>query len=207
VNKWSKVSIAQIPMGHGLAVTRLQMVMAMCAIANKGWLMRPMVVDRLEDSEHHVVAKYAPQRVRKVIGDAAVRDMVQALKTVAAPDGTAAKAALEHYTVAGKTGTAQKVENGGYVRKYFSSFIGFFPADNPEICISITFDEPRQGYYGGQIAAPVFRQIAERVANYLNIKPDTGDEPGSPDKLAVPEIRGLKTAAAAARAATTPAQP
>src|SRR5207253_3634742 len=102
VKKWSKVSIAQIPMGQGVAVTRLQMTMAMCAIANGGWLMRPMLVDRLEDNEHNVVAKYAPQRVRQVISETAARQMVGALKTVVSSEGTAPKAALENYTVAGK---------------------------------------------------------------------------------------------------------
>ena len=96
-------------MGQGIAVTRLQMMMAMCAIANKGWLMRPMLVDRLEDREGNVVAQYSPQRVRQVISEAAAKQMVKALKTVVSPEGTAPKAALEHYTVAGKTGTAQKV--------------------------------------------------------------------------------------------------
>ena len=195
VRKWSKVSIAQIPMGQGIAVTRLQMMMAMCAIANDGWLMRPMLVDRLEDQNHNVVAKYAPQRIRQVIGKSADELMVQALKTVVSGEGTAPKAALEHYTVAGKTGTAQKVENGVYVHKFFSSFIGFFPANNPELCISVTLDEPKQGYYGGQIAAPVFKQIAERAANYLNIKPEDGDLVPTPDSLATPgDTRTLKTA-------------
>src|SRR5207249_2799184 len=115
VKKWSKVSIAQIPMGQGIAVTRLQMAMAMCAIANGGWLMRPMLVDRLEDSEHNVVAKYAPQRVRQVISEPAAKQMVAALKTVVSADGTAPKAALDHYTAAGKTGTAQKAERGIYM--------------------------------------------------------------------------------------------
>jgi cell division protein FtsI/penicillin-binding protein 2 len=187
LKKWSKVSIAQIPMGQGLSVTRLQMTMAMCAIANHGVLMRPMLVDRLEDREHNLVAQYSPQRVRQVIGDAAAREMVTALKVVATTNGTAPKAALKHYTVAGKTGTAQKVENGVYVHnKFFASFIGFFPADNPEVCISITMDEPdvHKGYYGGQAAAPVFAQIAERVASYLNIPAENGDGSATPDKIA-----------------------
>ncbi|HRT08201.1 MAG TPA: penicillin-binding protein 2, partial [Candidatus Paceibacterota bacterium] len=112
VNQWSKVTIAQLPMGHGLAVTQLQMTMAIAAIANGGWLMRPMLVDRLEDPDHHVVARYSPQRVRQVISQEAARTMIEALKLVATTNGTAPKAALEHYTVAGKTGTAQKVVNG-----------------------------------------------------------------------------------------------
>jgi cell division protein FtsI/penicillin-binding protein 2 len=199
VEKWSKVSIAQIPMGHGISVTRLQMIMAMCAIANGGVLMRPALVDRLEDREHKVVTKYSPQRVRRVMSETAARQMVTALKCVVSPEGTAPKAALEHYTVAGKTGTAQKVEHGVYVHdKFFSSFIGFFPADNPEICISVMIDEPKQGYYGGQTAAPIFKQIAERAANYLNIRPVDGDGTSIPDSVAgANENTPSKTAVAA----------
>jgi cell division protein FtsI/penicillin-binding protein 2 len=88
-------------------------------------------------------------------------------------DGTAPDAAMKDYVVAGKTGTAQKAENGSYAPgKYVSSFIGFFPADNPELCISVVMDEPKEGYYGGKICGPVFRDIAERCASYLNIPPD-----------------------------------
>jgi cell division protein FtsI/penicillin-binding protein 2 len=199
VKKWSKVSIAQIPMGQGIAVTSLQMMMAMSAIANRGMLMQPMIVDRLEDSDHKVVAKYSPQRVRQVISEQTAELMVKALKTVTSPEGTAPKAALGHYIVAGKTGTAQKSSGpAGYLPgKYFASFIGFFPADNPEVCISVMLDEPKHGYYGGQIAAPVFKQIAERVANYLNIRPEDGEVPPVPGNIAAPlDGRPLKTAAA-----------
>ena len=173
VKNWSKVSIAQIPMGHGVAVTRLQMLYAMAAIANDGWLMRPMIVSRLQERAGGVVQTYRPERVRQVISEAASRQMVEALKTVVTKDGTAPGAALKNYVVAGKTGTAQKAENGAYASgKYVSSFIGFFPADNPEICISVVMDEPKEGYYGGKICGPVFKDIAERCASYLNIPPD-----------------------------------
>jgi cell division protein FtsI/penicillin-binding protein 2 len=176
VSKWSKVSIAQIPMGHGIAVTRIQSAMAMAALANKGVLMRPMLVDRLEDEDHRIFAKYSPVRVRQVVTEETAQKMVKALKTVVTSEGTASKAALEHYQVAGKTGTAQKVENGMYVRKYLSSFAGFFPADAPEVCISVVLDEPRASgagsYYGGATAAPVFKEIAEKTASYLNIRPE-----------------------------------
>jgi cell division protein FtsI/penicillin-binding protein 2 len=195
VKSWSKVSIAQLPMGQGISVTRLQMMMAMCAIANHGLLMRPMLVDHLEDRDHNVVAKYSPQRVRQVIGEPAAKLMLEALKTVVSADGTAPKAALEHYMVAGKTGTAQKVENGVYVRKYFSSFIGFLPADGPELCISVMMDEPKQGYYGGQTAAPLFKEIAERAANYLGIKPDDNLAPVLQDTTGISASNVLKTAA------------
>jgi cell division protein FtsI/penicillin-binding protein 2 len=185
VKDWSKVSVAQIPMGQGIAVTRLQMAMAMCAIANDGVLMRPMLVNRLEDEDGNVIVRYSPQPVRRIICEAADKEMIEALKTVVSPEGTAVKAALEHYTVAGKTGTAQKVEGGEYVHgKYIASFIGFFPADDPQLCISIVLDQPREGYYGGQVAGPVFKEIAERAANYLNIRPDIDDKPATPDVLA-----------------------
>ena len=199
VSKWSKVSIAQIPMGQGIAVTRLQMMMAMCAIANKGLLMRPMLVNRLEDRDHTNVVQFAPSPIRQVISESTARLMVQALKTVVSSNGTAAKAALEHYTVAGKTGTAQKVENGTYVNKYFSSFIGFFPADDPKLCISITMDDPKEGHYGGLVAGPVFKQVAEAAANYLNIRPEDCDEV-SPDSIAPPlDAQPVKTAVARSR--------
>jgi cell division protein FtsI/penicillin-binding protein 2 len=104
--------------------------------------------------------------------------MIEALTTVVTAEGTAPGAAMNDYTVAGKTGTAQIAENGTYVRgKYISSFIGFFPADNPQLCISIVMDEPKEGYYGGQVCGPVFRDIAERCASYLNIPPDQNVPP------------------------------
>jgi cell division protein FtsI/penicillin-binding protein 2 len=172
VKDWSKVSIAQIPMGQGVAITRLQMIMAMGALANNGWLMRPMLVSRLEDRDGSVVQQYAPQRVRQVISSATDKLMVEALKTVVSPDGTAPGAAMKDYIVAGKTGTAQKVENGAYAEhKFISSFIGFFPADDPQLCISIVMDEPKEGYYGGQVCGPVFKGVAERCASYLSIPP------------------------------------
>jgi cell division protein FtsI/penicillin-binding protein 2 len=173
VKDWSKVSVAQIPMGQGVAVTRLQMAMAMAALANDGWLMRPMLVSRLEDRNGKVVQKYEPQRVRQVVTEATDKMMIEALKTVVTTNGTAQGAAMQDYVAAGKTGTAQKAENGAYAPgKYISSFIGFFPADDPQVCISIVMDEPKEGYYGGQVCGPVFKEIAERCASYLNIPPD-----------------------------------
>jgi len=173
VKQWNKDTIAQMPMGHGVAVTRLQMLYAMAAIANHGWLMRPMVISRLQERDGSVIQRFAPERIRQVISEKADADMIEALKTVPTKDGTAPDAAMKNYVVAGKTGTAQKAENGAYaIGKYVASFIGFFPADNPELCISVVMDEPKEGYYGGKVCGPVFRDIAERCASYLNIPPD-----------------------------------
>jgi cell division protein FtsI/penicillin-binding protein 2 len=185
VDQWSKLSISRIPMGHEVAVTSLQMVMAMCAVANEGRLMRPLIVDRLEDDNGNVMFRNYPQQVRQVVSEPAARLMVTALKTVVTTNGTGKKAMLEHYTVAGKTGTAQKWVNGSYSTvHHFSSFIGFFPADNPEVCVAVFLDDPKHGYYAGEAAAPVFHEIAERVARYLAIKADT--VPQAPPPAAVP---------------------
>jgi cell division protein FtsI/penicillin-binding protein 2 len=190
VKRWSKVSIAQIPMGHGVAVTRLQMAMAMAAIANDGWLMRPMIVSQLQERDGGVVERYTPQRVRQVISAETSRQMIEALKTVATKEGTAAEAAMKNYVVAGKTGTAQKVENGTYASgKFISSFIGFFPADKPELLISVVMDEPKEGYYGGKVCGPVFREIAERCASYLNIPPDPNLMTNTPPLIAENAVR------------------
>jgi cell division protein FtsI/penicillin-binding protein 2 len=174
VRNWTPLSISRVPMGHEVAVTPLQMCMAFATIANGGRVMRPMLVDRFEDDRGHVVMKIQPQVIRQAIAPQTAKQMTDALKVAVSPEGTGLKARLEFYTVAGKTGTAQKAGPGGYMPgKYFSSFIGFFPADNPELCIAVIFDEPHTGgYYGGAVCAPVFKAIAERAANYLNIKPD-----------------------------------
>jgi cell division protein FtsI/penicillin-binding protein 2 len=174
-DKWGKYSIAQIPMGQGVAATRLQMAMAVGAIANGGVLMRPMLVKSLEDADGKIVQQYKPQSVRRVISEDTAREMVEALKTVVQPGGTATNAALANYVVAGKTGTAQKVVDGKYANdKFVVSFIGFFPADNPQVCISIVMDSPKEGgkAFGGALCGPVFHDIAQRCASYLNIPPD-----------------------------------
>ena len=177
--KWDGLAISRIPMGHAVTATPLQMVMAMSAIANEGRLMRPMLIRNLREPDGDIYAQFQPQVVRQVLSERTARQMVAALKTVPTKDGTAPKAAMDHYTVAGKTGTAQ-VPGGraGYLpQKYVSSFIGFFPADDPEICVSVVLEEPdiKKGYYGGQTAAPYFKAIAEQVANYLKIRPDRED--------------------------------
>jgi cell division protein FtsI/penicillin-binding protein 2 len=178
VARWSGLSISRIPMGHEIACTPLQMAMAMCAIANGGLLMRPMLVDRFVDEDGHEVAKFQPQVMRRVITASTAEKMTSALKTTVSTNGTGLKAKLPFYTVAGKTGTAQKIVDGRYVRnKHYSSFIGFFPADNPELCISVVLDDPKKGYYGGETAAPVFQRIAERAANYMAIPPEEFPDP------------------------------
>ena len=135
--------------------------------------MRPMLLDSLRDESGRVMVKYHPEVIRQVISLETARKVTEALKTVVKDGGTAKRANLEYYHVAGKTGTAQKPGGGGYIPgKFYSSFVGFFPADKPALCIFVGIDEPTGVYYGGQTAAPIFKTIAERTASYLGIIPD-----------------------------------
>jgi len=180
VARWETLSVTRLSMGHEVLVTPLQMVMAVAAIANEGRLMLPLLVDRLQDEEGRVVWKNQPTFVRQAISPAAARQAVTAMKTVATREGTAPKAKLERFTVAGKTGTAQKFINGAYDSgRYVSSFVGFFPADRPELCLGIVLDDPdpKRGYYGGEIAGPIFKAMAEQIANYLRLPPELPPEP------------------------------
>ncbi len=174
-NAWSAISIAHIPMGHEVAVTPLQMCASMCAIANGGRLMKPMIVSALLNKEGQTVERFQPMIVRQVITPETAAQMTDALVTVTQRGGTGTDAAVPGYEIAGKTGTAQKIEGRAYVQKYYSSFVGFFPARKPELCILISMDNPNDpdgAYYGGRVAAPVFRAVAEKAAKYLSIPPD-----------------------------------
>ena len=172
VARWNKLTITRIPMGHEIAVTPLQMMMAMNAVANGGRLMKPMILKRVLDQDGRSLGDYQPQLVGLTISPRGTEMMTTALRKVVTPVGTAPKAAVENYDVAGKTGTAQKVENGVYVNRYYSSFIGYLPAADPEISILVSLDDPSGGaYYGGSVAGPVFRAVAEKVAQYLGIPP------------------------------------
>jgi cell division protein FtsI/penicillin-binding protein 2 len=172
LSKWDQLSITRIPMGHEIAATPLQMIMAMNAIANGGRLMKPIIVKSVVDTDGHVIINYQPQQVAQVITPRATGMMTTALSKVPSPNGTAPKASVKGFEVAGKTGTAQKIENGQYVRKYYSSFIGYLPAKDPEISILVAIDNPSGGsYYGGTVSGPAFREVASKVAEYLGIPP------------------------------------
>jgi len=179
LKKWNKLSISRVPMGHEVATTPIQLAMMMSAVANGGKLMRPILLHSLRDENGRTIVQYHPEPVRQVITPETAALVTETLKTVVQPGGTARRAAMEFYSVAGKTGTAQKPGPGGYIPgKYYSSFVGFFPADRPALCIFVGLDEPAGKYYGGLTAAPVFKAIAERAASYLGIPPDLG-EPGN----------------------------
>jgi cell division protein FtsI/penicillin-binding protein 2 len=172
LNRWSGLSITRIPMGHEIAATPLQMIMAMNALGNGGRLMKPQIIKSVLDETGQPIISYRPQQIGQPITPRASILTTAALRKVPTPEGTAPRAAVKGYDVAGKTGTAQKIENGQYVRKYYSSFIGYLPAADPEISILVSLDDPSVGaYYGGTVAGPVFREVAAKVAQYLAIPP------------------------------------
>lgn len=179
---WSEISITRIPIGHEISTTPLQMAMAMAAIANGGVLMQPKLVERLQDGTGRIVRQFSPHPLRRVVSESACNEMKRALRSVVSDDGTAMRAQLEHYSVAGKTGTTEKYKHGSYKsgKYYYASFVGFLPIDRPELCILVGVDEPDKaaghGHTGGVIAAPVFRAIAERTAAYLRVPPDITPE-------------------------------
>lgn len=172
--RWSKMSITRIPMGHEVAVTGIQLTRAACAIANGGKLVEPLIVKRIVDREGRTVKEFCTEIVKEVIAENAVDKLKVALKGVVSPVGTAVKASLKEFSVAGKTGTAQKIlPDGTYSHTDFmSSFVGFVPADSPRVVISVILDSPRPLYYGGVTAAPVFKNIAEKVLSYLDVEPE-----------------------------------
>ena len=165
---YSGASMGNLPIGQGLAVTPMQMATAYAAIANGGILRPPRVVSSVGGRK---VARPRGRRVIKAETAAALRDM---LEGVLGPGGTATPAAIDGYHLAGKTGTAQKPDptTGGYSEtNYIASFIGFAPADRPQLLVNVMVDEPKGEIYGGVIAAPAWRKITSFALNYLKIPP------------------------------------
>ncbi len=168
---WSKTSISAIPMGQEVGVTSLQLASAISVIANGGQLMKPYILQEVRDNHGEIIKSFSPVMVRKVISlDTANR--VRKILTGVVEEGTGKLARITGFTSAGKTGTAQKLEpNGAYSHnKFVASFIGFAPAEDPVIAIVVVVDEPRPYYFGGVVAAPVFKNIAGDVLKYLKGK-------------------------------------
>ena len=171
---WPPITLNTIAFGQGIAVTGIQMATALSAIANGGVLMRPQVVERITNERGEVIQSFQPEAVRRVISEETSRKVIGLLKATTEKGGTGEQAVPQGYEVAGKTGTAQKVDSilGGYSEDRFTSgFMGFAPADEPKIVVLVVIDEPQGSTYGGIVAAPVFRAIVEKVLPYLNILP------------------------------------
>ena len=175
-NSWSKISITHIPMGHEIGVTPLQMATSMCVIANGGKLMTPRIVKSITTSDGKTVSSLKSIVLRQVISSQTANQIGTALRGVVSDRGTAAAAAVPGFTIAGKTGTAQKVgPHGGYEKgKEVVSFCGYLPAENPQFVGLVVLDDaqtkPEQNY-GGTVAGPIFSRIAEKAARYLDLEP------------------------------------
>ena len=167
---WNERSLASISFGQEIAVTPLQMVVALSAIANGGTLMEPHIAKALM-RDGKIIKEIKPKKIRRVISEKTSRQMMEILKFVV-ENGTGKKAAIDGFEVAGKTGTAQKfiTKTQSYSKtEFISSFIGYAPADNPRLAILVMIDNPKGRHAGGVVAAPVFVKIAEKSLRHLNV--------------------------------------
>ena len=172
--EWGKRSVASISMGQEVGVTPLQMVTAVSAIANNGVLMKPYVVSEVRDQKGQLLKEALPQVKRRVVSPETARTLTTILESVVT-SGTGTRAAMAGFRVAGKTGTAQKVDprTGAYSSTLsIGSFVGFVPADAPRLAMIVVIDEPQGEAWGGVVAAPVFRRVGEQVLTYLGVSRD-----------------------------------
>lgn len=173
LKRWQPSSIGSIALGQEIAVTPLQMATAYCVIANDGMLVKPHLVRELRSPDGAVLFQAKPEtrRVLKPETTAALRNMFEGVTL----HGTARKAQLDGYSAAGKTGTAQKIDpktRTYSTTKYIGSFVGFAPVKNPAVVIIVVIDEPQGAYHGGDVAAPVFQEIARQILPELSVTPD-----------------------------------
>ena len=191
VKEWTQYSMVSLPMGHEVGVTSLQLLSAVATIANGGTRVRPAIVKRMTTAQGELSPEarafnyFEPQVVaRNIISSSVVAKITEALIGVTKDFGTGRLAEIPGYTVAGKTGTAQKYGPGGYRKAYVASFAGFVPASKPALCAVVVMDEPKQKqYYGGLVAAPVFSKICEEALAYLNV-PKDAPEPAAATSVA-----------------------
>lgn len=169
--RWGKRTLASMAIGQEIAVTPIQLVTAAAAIANGGWLMKPFLVSEIREASGKIVFQATPQIRRRPVSPETIQTLGHILEGVVA-HGTGTRASVLGYRVAGKTGTAQKIdpETRSYsATRFVASFVGYVPADDPRLTILVVIDEPRTESWGGAVAAPVFRRVAERVLRYLGV--------------------------------------
>lgn len=173
-DKWSATSIGAIPIGQEVAVTPLQILRAYSVIANGGYLVQPHLVSEIRTPEGQTISSFQG-KTKRVLTEKTAKVFKDILKTVVEEGGTATEAAVEGNQVAGKTGTAQLIDprTGRYSRdRFISSFVGFVPADNPKLAMIVVIYEPKGQIYGGLVAGPVFKDIANQALSYMNVPMD-----------------------------------
>lgn len=187
-SKWTPFDTAAIAFGQGMSVSALQLITAVSAVANGGMMMKPYIVKAVSNPEGDILKTFEPQTARRVISRKTARAVTRMMRMVVEDEGTGVEAQLDGYTACGKTGTAQKVDGSGtYAKgKYVSSFVGFAPVAHPKLAVLVVIDEPEGEHFGGQVAAPAFRNIAQETLTYLNVAPN-------PDAGGMTVSRGTET--------------
>ncbi len=198
-SKMGPVELATTGFGQGISVTPIQLLTALCAVANGGVMMKPTLVKEIVGPDGSVVERVEPTAVRQVISQSTAASLSRILQSVVV-NGSGTRAAVPGYAVAGKTGTAEKPEGGRYGAGRIASFMGYAPANAPKVAMLVTLDEPATDVkYGGVLAAPVFSAIMRDVLRYLEIPPTFGAADGTTSsaaasKIAVPDLTGLDRA-------------
>jgi cell division protein FtsI (penicillin-binding protein 3) len=180
VKDWHVVDASNISFGQGLSVTALQLVMASAAIGNDGLLMRPMLVSRVIGADGTIIEERSPEIIRQVISPLTARQVLAMMRMAVMKGGTGTRGDIKEYPIAAKTGTSQKfsVGQGVYSHdKFIASFVGLAPYENPELCLLVVLDEPYPSYYGGVVAAPVFKEIMEEALPLLDVPPVDKETP------------------------------
>ncbi|HEY2775963.1 MAG TPA: penicillin-binding protein [Candidatus Binatia bacterium] len=170
-DKWKQLNTTTISFGQGISVTPIQLATAYATLANDGVRMQPHIIRKITDQYGQVTRDFPLEEERRVVSVDVAREMRHMLAAVVSKDGTAAAAAVDGVPAAGKTGTAQKAENGHYSdTRWLATFAGFLPVENPRVVIVVMIDEPRGVHFGGLVSAPVFKAIAESSLDYLGIE-------------------------------------
>ncbi len=188
--RWSDIDEGSIAFGQGISVSALQLITGISAIANGGVLMRPLLVKEIIANDGKVKKKYNPAPVGRVISETTAAYVRHMMRLVVEENGTGTRAAIDGYSICGKTGTAQKAtkDGSGYTKtKYTAVFIGFAPETRPELAALVVVDEPETSHYGGVVAAPAFRKIMSEALNYFHIPPDISSR-----KLVAENLTGAK---------------
>jgi cell division protein FtsI/penicillin-binding protein 2 len=189
-DSWAAIKLANVGFGQGIAVSPLQMACAYGAIANGGKLMQPRIIREIRDQDGKLIQGFEPKAVRRVVSEATAEKVTEMLMGCV-DDGTGKASKIEGYSVAGKTGSAQKArtDGRGYAPgKFIASFMGFVPARSPRLVICVAVDEPKGTHWGATVAGPVFKEIAQRAMLHLGVQPDepiasdvkiSGNKPGA----------------------------
>lgn len=197
--RWYGIELATISFGQGISASAMQLGTAISAIANGGMMMKPYLVERILDDNGEITSSFEPQPLRRTISEGTAKTITRMMETVTTQGGTGTSAAVTGFRVAGKTGTAQKVDPA--TRQYSpskrtASFVGFVPADNPKLTIVIIIDEPKTSPYGGVVAAPAFSEIATSSLAYLKVHPQ-GEQQNRPKVIEVRTTPSAPSTAAA----------